>query len=94
MWRSLVSGSITRKMKNTTTCVIQSAWWIPAALSAGIRLLSGYPTKDHTSKLGRPTTEIRAASVSRPVAPISARTSRIQPSSGLVFVRSRSGRCP
>ncbi len=94
MWRSLVVGSITRNTPKAAAWAIHSTWWTPAAVVAGTRLLSGYPTKDHVSNDGLPSSRMRAASTARPLIPMSARTSRIHRSSGLVLLRIRHGGNP
>ena len=92
MWRSMVTGRMTRKARNAATCRIHMVRCQSSRAPNDIpssRRASGYPTKAHFSYDGVPSVAIRNISVVNPVTPISPNTPRITQCSGLVLMRMR-----
>ena len=95
MWRSFVVGRITRNATNAAKCTTHSercAFWSAPIDHESKSDDSGYPTNDHFSNAGRPTSAMRNASVKKPVSAITRNVTRMTASSGLVLMRMRYGR--
>ncbi len=92
MWRSFVAGRITRKATNAAACTIHIVRCRSDRVlcdQCAHRAESPQPTKDHSSKWGRPSSAIRNPSMRNPVTPIRRSVPRITASSGLVLIRIR-----
>ena len=90
MWRSMVTGRISRKPRKQPTCTSHMAWCQPARLStSSTRDDSGYERNDHSSNGGRPSLAMRRTSAAKPVSPSTANSPRISACSGLDLMRMR-----
>ena len=69
MWRSFVIGRIARNARNATTWMAHSQRCVSRRVCAdhvSTSVESGYPTNDHFSNAGRPSSAIRTASIDEP----------------------------